>query len=79
MATVEQLERIAKLSEALAPLAGKQRGMRIEADDWNALVAAVKGILEVDRAHRSLDGVADEHVPAALLAGCGADVVLSPG
>jgi hypothetical protein len=50
MATVEQLERIAKLSAALAPLAGKQRGMRIEADDWNALVGAVKGVLEVDRA-----------------------------
>jgi hypothetical protein len=50
MATVEQLERIARLSAALAPLTGKQRGMRIEADDWNTLVGAVKGILEVDRA-----------------------------
>lgn len=50
----DQLDRIAKLSAALAPLAGKQRGMRIEADDWNALVAAVKGVLEVDRAQEQV-------------------------
>jgi formimidoylglutamate deiminase len=33
--------------------------------------------IEIDLAHRSLAGVAEEHVPAALLAGCGADVVLA--
>jgi formimidoylglutamate deiminase len=33
---------------------------------------------EIDPAHRSLEGVAESHVPAALLAGCGADVVLPP-
>jgi formimidoylglutamate deiminase len=38
-------------------------------------VARWEGI-EVDAAHRSLEGVAEEHVPAAVLAGCGADVVL---
>lgn len=54
MASVEQLERIARLSAALAPLAGKQRGMRIEADDWNAVVAVVRGILEVDRAQEEV-------------------------
>jgi formimidoylglutamate deiminase len=32
--------------------------------------------LEVDLDHRSLTGVAEEHVPAALVAGCGADVVV---
>jgi formimidoylglutamate deiminase len=32
--------------------------------------------IEVDLAHRSLAGVAAEHVPAALLAGAGADVVV---
>jgi len=32
--------------------------------------------IEVDLAHRSLAGVAPEHVPAALIAGCGADVVV---
>jgi len=31
--------------------------------------------IEVDMTHRSLDGVATEHLRAALLAGCGADVV----
>jgi formimidoylglutamate deiminase len=34
--------------------------------------------IEIDPAHRSLEGVAESHVPAALLAGCGADVVLPP-
>jgi len=33
--------------------------------------------IEVDLGHRSLAGVAGEHVPAALVAGCGADVVVS--
>jgi formimidoylglutamate deiminase len=32
--------------------------------------------IEIDLAHRSLSGIAREHVPAALVAGCGADVVL---
>jgi formimidoylglutamate deiminase len=32
--------------------------------------------VEIDCAHRSLEGVAEEHLRAALLAGCGADVVL---
>ncbi len=32
--------------------------------------------IEIDLAHRSLAGVAREHVPAALVAGCGADVVV---
>jgi len=35
--------------------------------------------IEVDPRHRSLRGVAPEHVRAALVAGCGADVVLPPG
>ncbi|HEY1316123.1 MAG TPA: amidohydrolase family protein [Gaiella sp.] len=34
--------------------------------------------LQVDLAHRSLQGVDDEHVRAALVAGCGAEVVLAP-
>ena len=33
--------------------------------------------VEIDLGHRSLRGVEPEHVPAALLAGCGADVVVS--
>jgi hypothetical protein len=31
--------------------------------------------IDVDLGHRSLAGVARDHVPAALLAGCGAEVV----
>ena len=34
--------------------------------------------IEVDGAHRSLEGVAEEHLHAALIAGCGADVVVPP-
>ena len=33
--------------------------------------------IDIDLGHRSLAGVAREHVPAALIAGCAADVVLS--
>ena len=33
--------------------------------------------IEIDAEHRSLSGVAPEHVEAALIAGCTADVVLS--
>ena len=33
--------------------------------------------IEIDPTHRSLEGVAEEHVRAALIAGCGADVVTS--
>jgi len=33
--------------------------------------------IEVDLDHRSLAGVAPEHVSAALVAGCGADVVFA--
>jgi hypothetical protein len=42
-------QKIAALSDKLAPLAQKKTGMPIEADDWNALVAVVQGVLEVDR------------------------------
>lgn len=35
--------------------------------------------IAVDLRHRSLRGVADEHVRAALVAGCGADVIASEG
>lgn len=50
MVIANQLERIAKLVEALAPLGDKQRGMKIEAEDWNRLVTTMRGILEVDKA-----------------------------
>jgi formimidoylglutamate deiminase len=36
------------------------------------------GDVEIDRAHRSLAGVGEDHLRAALVAGCGADVVIAP-
>src|SRR5690242_15798860 len=50
MAATTQLAKIADLTERLAPLAGKQRGMPIEHDDWNALVDVLRGLLEIDHA-----------------------------
>ena len=48
---------------------GSEIGARsLGLDDWPGI--------ELDLAHRSLDRVAREHVPAALVAGCGADVVV---
>jgi formimidoylglutamate deiminase len=38
---------------------------------------SMQGSIEIDLGHRSLAGVAQEHVPAALLAGCAADVVVA--
>lgn len=49
MATTLQLERIASLVEKLDPVANKQRGMRIEADEWNVLIDVLRGILQIDR------------------------------
>lgn len=49
MAPANQLERIGSLSDKLAPLSGKRRGMPIQAEDWNTLVEVLAGILEVDR------------------------------
>ncbi len=48
MATATQLERIAALVDKVTPLGNKQRGMPIEADDWNTLVSVLTGILEID-------------------------------
>ncbi|HJX75924.1 MAG TPA: amidohydrolase family protein [Gaiella sp.] len=71
----------------LEGIARRQDGRRnvFSADDlWaigGANGAAALGLqtwadIEVDLDHRSLAGVAEEHVPAALVAGCGADVVV---
>jgi formimidoylglutamate deiminase len=42
------------------------------------LEASSAGTIEIDLGHRSLAGIAPEHVRAALLAGCAADVVAAP-
>jgi hypothetical protein len=44
-----QLSRIATLVDKVTPVGKKQRGMRIEADDWNTLVDVALGILQLDR------------------------------
>lgn len=43
-----------------------------------ALCLGSWGEIEVDLDHRSLEGVASEHLRAALVAGCGGDVVVAP-
>lgn len=53
MAGTDQLLRIAELTARLEPLGDKRRGMPIEADDWNALVDALLGVLGVDRAQET--------------------------
>jgi formimidoylglutamate deiminase len=44
----------------------------------SSLVLDTRADIEIDVRHRSLAGVNPEHVTAALVAGCGADVVLTP-
>src|SRR5262249_42146199 len=50
MAATTQLSKIADLTERLGPLAGKQRGMPIETDEWNTIVDVLRGLLEIDHA-----------------------------
>jgi hypothetical protein len=49
VAATDQLDRISKLIDALTPLGNKQRGMRIEADEWNRLVTTMLDILAIDK------------------------------
>ena len=50
---------------------GSSNGARsLALDGWDGI--------EVDASHPSLDGVAEEHLRSALVAGCGADVVVPP-
>ncbi|MEA2372318.1 MAG: hypothetical protein QOH12_2712 [Solirubrobacteraceae bacterium] len=48
-ASTSSLAQIGTLVERLSPLAGKTRGMTIQADDWNALVDVVNGLLGLER------------------------------
>jgi formimidoylglutamate deiminase len=56
-------------SEELYRFGGEQGARALGVESWPGI--------EVDLGHRSLSGVAEGHVRAALLAGCGADVVVS--
>jgi formimidoylglutamate deiminase len=74
---LRQLEGIARRQDG-------RRGVFATEELWEvggANGAATLGLetwadIQVDSAHRSLGGVAEEHVRAALLSGCGADVVV---
>lgn len=50
------LDRIATLVDKLNPVAQKQRGMRIEADDWNTLASVLLGVLQLDRLQEQRTG-----------------------
>ena len=56
--------------EALLEIGGAGGARSLGLQDWPEL--------EIDLAHPSLAGVAPEHVRAALVAGCGAEVVVPP-
>jgi hypothetical protein len=65
MANTNQLGRIAELTGRLGPLAGKTRGMKIEADEWNALIDVMRGLLEIDRSQEEIvDTALDEKFAA---------------
>src|SRR5262245_3930466 len=53
MATTGRLDTIAALTDQLVPLGDRQRGMPIEAEQWNTLVTVLRGILEIDRAQET--------------------------
>ncbi|MBC6462880.1 hypothetical protein [Actinomadura sp. HBU206391] len=53
MATTGRLQNIDRLGRLLAPLAGRQRGMPIEAEHWNTLVDVLRDVLEIDRAQEN--------------------------
>jgi hypothetical protein len=55
MAETSQLQKIAGLVEQLEPLGAKAKGMRIEAEEWNALIGVLGGVLEVERVHERTD------------------------
>ena len=57
-------------TDALWAIGGSNGACALGLESWSEI--------EVDLDHRSLEGVAAEHLPAALVAGCGADVVVPP-
>ena len=63
-------ERVGRVTE-LWETGGENGAAALGIEAWEAI--------EVDTGHRSLEGVSPEHQRAALLAGCGADVVVGAG
>ena len=56
MASTAQLKRIADLADRLQLVADKRRGLPIEADDWNTLVAVLRALLEIERVQEDTSG-----------------------
>lgn len=76
---LRQLEGIARRQDGRRGVFASEELWEIgSANGASALGLDLWAEIEIDPAHRSLAGVAEEHVAAALIAGCGADVVLSP-
>src|SRR3954449_9815727 len=48
---ISQLQRIADLVDRAGAISKKQRGMRIEAEEWNSLVDILLGVLQIERLH----------------------------
>jgi formimidoylglutamate deiminase len=77
---LRELEGIARRQEGRRAIFGTDELWAIGgANGAHALALDAWDEIEVDTGHRSLRGVAPENVPAALVAGCGADVVVRPG
>ena len=81
---VDPLEELRELEGIARRQAGRRGVFSTEAllDIGAAAGASSLGLetwpeIEIDLGHPALAGVAAEHVPAALVAGCGADVVLA--
>ncbi len=65
MASAEQLKRIAELADRLESVSGKRRGLPIEAEDWNTLVAVLRAILDIERLQEDTSGTPDaRYAPA---------------
>jgi len=78
LAEIRELEGIARRQTGLRGIFSTAELLEIgAAEGARALQLEEWAAVEVDVGHRSLAGVATEHVAAALVAGCAADVILS--
>ena len=74
---LRELEGIARRQDGTRGVFSTEELWQVGGDNGaRALGLAERPSIEVDLDHRSLDGVAEEHLAAALIAGCGADVVV---
>ena len=75
---LRELEGVARRQSGLRGILSTRELLEVGMDEGaRALQVAENAAIEIDLDHRSLAGVAAEHVPAALIAGCAADVVVS--